>query len=210
MKRPKIFVSIALIFTSLFLLSACGSSPTTDTTTGTPTTTGTTNVADDLAKQGKILYQGTDFTIAIPDRWEVISKDDFTSNFPAETAVAFRNNVKNEIFTANITISVQPLEVDIPAEDFGKNSIKKQKEYILDFKDTRNSVQDLTYQNGKIKTYFVQSEGKKSAIDPLVKFAQLFIVNNKKAYTITAAYLPNEDENVVNAINEMINSFALK
>jgi len=206
MKTQKIFIPITTIFISLFLLSSCGNS--TDTTQ--PTSTDSTDVATDLAAQGKVLYQGQDFTIAVPDRWEVISKSDFTSNFPEDVVVAFRNNVKNEIFTANMTIAIQTLPEDIPSQDFGINSIKKQKEYILEFKDTRYSAQDLIYKDTKIPTYFVQSEGKKSGADPLIKFAQLFVVYNKKAYTITAAYLPTEDESVVNAINEMINSFALK
>lgn len=206
MKKSKFKIVLSVVLTSLFLLSGCGDADDNNSLTSADTNTATT----DLEKQGKVLYQGVDFTIAIPEQWEVITKEDMTANFPQEVVVAFRNNVKNEIFTANITIAIQDIPEQISADDFGKNSVKKQKEYILDFKDLRSSKQDLVYKDETISTYFIQSEGKKSGADPLVKFAQLFIVNELKAYTITAAYLPNEDENVVNAINEMINSVALK
>jgi hypothetical protein len=202
MKKINFTVVAILTLTSAFLASGCGGT--------TPATPAPDTAAADLAKQGKVLYQGQDFTIAIPDKWEVISKEEFTTNYPKEIIVAFRNNVKNEIFTANMTVAIQSLDVEIPAEDFGKNSVKKQSEFVPSFKELRSSTQDLTFGQTKIPTYFIQSEGKKSTQEPLLKFAQLFVVNNKKAYTVTAAYLPTEDENVVNAINEMINSFSLK
>lgn len=193
---------VTAIFGSLFVYGCGGSDDDGDTPTDTTTT--------DLEKQGKVMYQGKDFTIVIPQKWDVISPEEFTSNYPKEVVISFRNNIKNEIFTANITIAVTALENEISSEDFGKNSVKKQKEFIPEFKETKTSKQDLTFKEEKILTYFIQSEGKKSAQDPLLKFAQLFAVYNKKAYTISASYLPTEDENVVNAINEMINSFSLK
>lgn len=50
------------------------------------------------------IYENTVFTITIPKDWDVIEKDDFTSEVPEETQVVFRNNVKNETFTSNVAV----------------------------------------------------------------------------------------------------------
>ncbi len=56
----------------------------------------------------------------------------------------------------------------------------------------------------------LEFEGKRSVTDPVIHFKQLFLINGGIGYTLTAGYLPTEDESVVKVLNEMLNSFALK
>jgi len=70
-------------------------------------------------------YDNTAFTISYPKDWEVIDSKSFTSNVPAETLIDFRNNIKNEIFTANTNISQSKLPLEITSADFGKSTLLK-------------------------------------------------------------------------------------
>lgn len=163
-----------------------------------PTSTDTT------PSTGETLYSTSDFSMIYPQDWEILEKDDFTSNVPLETIVDFRSNVKNEIFTANINISVMNIEENLSAQDFAKSSLAKIKTSLIGFQEILNEP------FSKENSYILEFEGKKSPSDPVVHFRQLHFVNGEKGYVVTAAYAPAEDESVVNAIDGMLNSFALK
>ena len=46
--------------------------------------------------------EAEDFFMQVPEGWDVIEQ--FTSNYPPNTVVAFRNNVKDNDFIANINV----------------------------------------------------------------------------------------------------------
>ena len=77
----------------------------------------------DLTEVGKTLYETSDFSIQVPKEWETVEKSSYPSNVPAQTQIDFRNNIKNEIFTANISISKKELPENISSEDFAKSSL---------------------------------------------------------------------------------------
>ncbi|OGJ41801.1 hypothetical protein A3B60_00720 [Candidatus Peregrinibacteria bacterium RIFCSPLOWO2_01_FULL_39_12] len=158
----------------------------------------------------KISYEETDFSLSIPSSWEVINKDSFTSNVPANTIVGFRNNIKNEGFTANLNITQTNLTEEISSEDFAKSSMAKTKNSLVNFAEINKDTTSVNSPDGEIEAYLAEMEGKKSANEPVVHFKQLHVVNKDKAYTITAAYLKEEDESVINMLDEMIGSFTLK
>jgi hypothetical protein len=158
----------------------------------------------------KTLYEETDFSLSIPASWEVINKDSFTSNVPANTIVGFRNNIKNETFTANLNITQTNLTEEISSEDFAKSSMAKTKNSLVNFVEINKDTAKVNSPDGEIEAYLIEMEGKKSANEPVIHFKQLHIVNGGKAYTITAAYLKEEDESVTNILDEMVGSFTLK
>lgn len=154
-------------------------------------------------------YQGAGFTIPYPKDWEVIDGKTFTSNVPAETIVAFRNNLKNEIFTANTNISITPIPETINSEDFGKSTLLKSKESLVGFNELSKEEISFLYGNTELKTFISGFEGKKTPSDPVVRFKQLYIAGQGQGYVITSAYLPTEDESVVKMCDEMLHSFSL-
>lgn len=180
------------IGTSLFL-AGCGSG---DSDTSTNETAGV----------GEKTYAGSDFSINYPQDWEVIEPDSYTSNVPRQTVVAFRNNIQNEIFTANLSINIQNLDEDISSDDFTKSTLSKTKKALLSFSELPST--DIKI--GDIETKIIEFEGKKSPSEGIIHFKSINIVKNKTAYTLMTAYLPNEDESVVNNIDTMLNSFSLK
>lgn len=153
---------------------------------------------------GEILYEDAGFSITLPADWEIIRQGEFTSNVPLETIVAFRNNIKNEIFTANIVISKDNIQEGLSAADFAKSSTAKNRNSLVGFEQ----ISESQYQEEN--TYLTVFEGKKSSSDPVVHFQQLHVVDGETGYLVTAGYLPNEEESVVKILEEMLDSFALK
>ena len=86
----------------------------------------------------------------------------------------------------------------------------KTKNSLVDFTEINKDTAKASSPDGEIEAYSVEMEGKKSVNEPVVHFKQLHIVNGDKAYTITAAYLKEEDESVINMLDEMVSSFTLK
>jgi len=191
-----------LVLISVFALSLTGCFGETTDTGGTIGT----------AAPGKILYETNDFAVEIPDDWEIVESGDFTYNVPSDTIVAFRNNIKSEIFTANVNVSkVLISEEDLSAEDFAKSSKSKVKNSLLSFKEFEGSGVGGTILIGDIEvaTHYLAFQGKKDSPDPIVNFGQLYTVYNGIGYTITGSHLPEEDETIVNYVDQMLNSFAL-
>ena len=182
---------------SSFLFAGCsGGGSTTSTTT--------------TVKEGNVLYDNTAFSLQIPKQWEVIDKTSFTSNVPAETVVGFRNNIKSDIFTANVNIAQKTLTTPTLAKDFAKSSLEILRNNLIGYTLLNEKDGKMTYGKDGLATYSTEFEGKKSASEQIIHFKQLYVINNNIAYTVSAAYLPNEDKSVVTTIGEMLDSFSLK
>lgn len=155
-------------------------------------------------------YDGGDFSIIINKDWEIIEADSFTSNVPAETAVGFRNNVKNEVFTTNLNIAKFTVTENIDSFDLSKSTTAKAKQSLLEFKQLNSENFSLENGENDIDTVILDYEGKKSASEPIIHFKQLYVINSSTAYILTAGYLPNESESTLTLIDKMIKSFRLK
>lgn len=147
---------------------------------------------------GKISYETADFFIFAPEDWEILEKNDLPSDAPAEFIVAFKNNVKHDIFTASVGITKDTFANKITSEDFMIKSRPEIENAIVGYNEISAEGSTLVF------------EGKKSATAPNIRFKAIYIMNEKVGYTLTAAYVPDEDESVVNMTEEMLNSFTLK
>lgn len=164
-------------------------------------------IKKEAAAAGKIIYENEEFSIQFPKDWEIIEKNSYPSNVPAEVIVDFRNNMKNEIFTANLNIAKkESQEKEMTVRDFAKGSLAVIKNSLMNF----NLITEAEGKIGELKTYTLEFEGKKTSSEAIIHFKQLYIVNNGSSYTLTTSHLPAEDESVVNAMQEMLDSFALK
>ena len=144
------------------------------------------------------------FSIKIPQDWEVLRTTDFPASVPKETIAVVKNKIKSHTFTANVNIAQITVAKETTAMDIAKGTKAKIKTSLLNYKEISESTdEELT----KVTTLF---EGKKSASSPMLKFKQLYAANKEAGIIITAAYLPNEDESVVKLMDEMLDSFSLK
>lgn len=160
--------------------------------------------------QTKNLYSGSGFEISVPLDWEILEAKDFTANVPPETQVAFRNNIKSEIFTANVNVTKNTLTEEISSIDFAKSSAAKVGQSLLSFEKLKEENYAFADGDNEINTLWIEFQGKQSATSDLIRFKQLFVVKGTTAFTVTGALLPSEDESIVKQIDEMLNSFTLR
>lgn len=159
---------------------------------------------------GEKLYSHSNFSIIIPQDWEIIESKDFPSNVPKETIVVFGNNIKSEIFTANVNVSIKEVGETATSSDYAKNSKTQASTSLLSFTEIGSENIEVQYGANPIEGTILEFSGKKSAEEPIIKFKQLFVVNKGFGYTVTAASIPEEDQTVVKYMDRMINSFSLK
>lgn len=171
-------------------------------------TTDETETAIEI-QPSEVLYEGGDFSLIVNKDWEIIETDSFTSNVPLETIVGFRNNLKNEVFTANLNIAKFEVQEGINSRDLGKSTIAKAKQSLLAFQELKSENYVLKNGNLEIETIISDYEGKKSASEPIINFRQLYIVKESVAYILTAGYLPGEAESTLTLLDKMLKSFRL-
>ncbi len=180
-----------------FVLSGCFGIGEEEGVTGEPTA-------------GEIKYNHTNFSILVPQDWEIIDEKNFTSSIPAEIIVDFRNNIKSEIFTANLSVFAVSVEEGISASDLAISSKAKAEDSLVSFEGISSEKVDVPYGEGFVTGERIIFKGKKTASDPIVYFEQIYVIQNGVGYVVTAASLFEEDETVANYLDRMLNSFALK
>lgn len=200
MKKILTVISVALML-SIFTgcLGIGEDTATTDTTTPTQGT-----------PQSYKNFENKDFSIIYPENWEVLNEDAFTSNVPATTVVVFRNNIKSDIFTANLNVSQATISEGTTSEDFALQTLNTEKYNLIGFTELKRENYTLGEGESAIKTFITTFQGRKTITETLVEFKQLCIARNGFGIIITAAYLPNEDQNVVYQLDQMVKAFTLK
>lgn len=186
-----------LVILSSLLLSACGSDE---------------NQQDQNQDQpGNTTFQGDNFTITYPTEWEVITPEDLPAETPTNVLVGIRNNIRSEIFTANVNVLRSPaLTEGQTLEDLAKDTEQKAKNNLLEYQKLGNEDKEITMGDQTIDAKMLEYEGKISASSPLVHFTQVLVFTDSNGFVITGAYLPNEAENVRESISQIINSFQIK
>jgi hypothetical protein len=155
-------------------------------------------------------YERSDFSLLYPGDWEILESGQFTSNVPSSTVVVFRNNLKNDIFTASLNVSQSEITAGTTSKDFSLQTLNVQKYNLVGFNELSREEYTLGDEITGEKTFISTFQGRKTATESLVEFKQLCIARNGFGMIITAAYLPNEEQSVVMMLDEMLKSFALK
>ncbi len=195
----KKFLSGLFIVLSVLSFTACGSE---NENTSTST--------DINLEAGQKLYENSELALAYPQDWEVLERDDFTSNFPASTVVAMRSNLKNEKFTPNISVNKKEFKEDTASIDFAKGTIEQAKNTLQNFKEIESKAVKVKFGKTELDGYLATFQGKNDAASPILNFSQLYVVNGKTGYMITAAYLSDTDQATTKMIDSSLNSFMLK
>ncbi len=198
----KKFQVLGLLVTSILVISGCfnfGSNP--GTTTSKPTANDRIRTIDDLKY---------DFTIQLPREWDVIEKKDFTADVPPETVVVFRNNIKNEDFTANVSIIRTELQTPKETLEYAKEVINRQKNGLYNYKETKRDLVKIQIGDKNVDTYLTYFEAKKDPGNDVVKFMQTYAVKNNAAYIALGAMSTKENDNNAKTVEDIIKSWKLK
>lgn len=196
--KPRHFI-LAASALSLLTLAGCinlgGSTPGTTTKPANETT---------------VTYETGQFSISIPKDWEVIESKDFTSDVPKETVVVFRNNVKNENFTANINIVRNTLQDPTSTLDYAKMVLNREKTGLYNYNESRRDPVKILIGSTETDTFFTLFEAKKSTADKNIRYLQTYAVQGENAYIVTGAAAPSEDANMLKTMEDTIKTFKLK
>jgi hypothetical protein len=192
----KKIISVIFMFGFLISLNGCFGS---DSTSPTPE-----------IKTQTTLYENDEFSIYFPSEWEKIEKTDFTSEMPKETQVAFRNNVKSEIFTANVNVSKTDISERLTSKEYANEIIESQKQNLKNFKEITKEDLNLKISSTDVSSVLYVFDGKQRASDETAKFSQTYLVKGNTGYIATCAVSLTEDENTASICENMIRSFGLK
>jgi len=155
-------------------------------------------------------YATKDFRILIPDEWEIIEPNRFTSQTPVNTLIAFRNNVRNENFTANVVIITNALQQTISTTDYSRLLLQKLKTELIGYTELQVENIPITIGAGLENTLFSFIEGREGSNSDVKRFMQSSGVKEKNAYIAIGSFLSDDLEATAQTIEKMIRSFEIK
>lgn len=165
--------------------------------------------------EGFHAYSTGEFSMQIPDEWEVITPEKFQSNVPKNTLIAFRNNIKDEKFTANVVVIKNELigEQEIPTLDYAKSLRQKVSQDLSAYSEVAVEQIKVFVDGKENETVFLYVLGREQPESELKKFIQVSAVKGKTAYIAIGSMLPTESETntaLTDKIVTMVKSFELK
>lgn len=200
MEKTSKILAIILITSTLSGCSFFSSS----TDTGTTTPTASTN-------PNKVTYSASDFDITVPRDWEILDGEKLPAGSPKSVVVAFKNNIKNKKFIANMNISEYDAKNEKTTQEEVVKSMKDNyKNTLIDFKDLGDSKINVSAGGKPIEAILSTFSGKSDAAENPKNIKQLYVQYNNISYIITTSYGQDEDSEVIAKIDETISSFELK
>ena len=159
----------------------------------------------------KVSYEATDFTITVPRDWGILDGTKLPAGSPESVVVAFKNNIKNKKFIANMNIAeYNSKDEKTTQEEVVKSMKDNYKNSLIDFTDAGNTTASINAGGKPTEGILTTFSGKSDAAENIKNFKQLYVKYNDITYIITASYGQDEDSEVIAKIDETINSFELK
>ncbi len=152
-------------------------------------------------------YNNNQFAFSFPSTWDVIEPKDFTSEIPRETQLNVRNNIKNDTYTANITVVKNDLQLTLSSLDYAKQILNRQKTGLLDYKETKREIIQIQVGGQSTETYYTEFEGRLNQTEPVLKFIQAYAVKDKAGFIIMGSFSTQENSSVIDKIIAAVKSF---
>ncbi len=153
-------------------------------------------------------YQGEQFSLSPPKDWDTITT--FTKEYPVGTVIAFRNNIKDEMFTANINIFTKSILHDFTPIDLALEELKNHETNLINYKEISRENTKITISGKALDTLLIYFEGKQSHEEEIVRFMQIFAAKDGVGYIVTFAAKQDESEEIVKEGEKTIRSFVVK
>lgn len=190
----KIFATSLL--TALLLTNCGGSSTSTDVS------------SEDSETPRYITYRTSDFSIDVPDTWKTVNT--FTENYPSDLRIAFKNNIQDATFTANVTVLREDNPKELTSADFTQQKLSDHTDHLLNYSLISQDEITLTVSGADSATILNTFSGKNTTSGPTLEFMQVVLTKADKAWTVTASYRDDEDAFTVEKMQTMLNSFAVR
>lgn len=185
-----LFAALAL------LLSACGGSTNEATSTGP---------AEDSYF---FTYKTAEFTIEVPSTWATVNA--FPSDVPEDVRVAFRNNIQERDFLANVTVIRETQDQGLTNADLSQAKLADHEAHLINYTLISQEELQLSVGGSASASFLNTFQGKNEASSPTLTFQQIYLNKGNEAWTVTASYDPDEDAFAVEKMNHMLKSFTLR
>lgn len=153
------------------------------------------------------MYRTAEFEMEVPDTWDRINS--FTSEYPEEVRIAFRNNVKDGDFVANVNVLREDNPKNLTTADFAQKKLASHAETLLNYQLLSQEELTLNIGNNSSASLLNTFQGKHTSSGQTLEYMQVYLASGDQGWTITAAYTPNEDPFVIERMRRMLTSFTL-
>lgn len=160
--------------------------------------------------EGFHLYESAELSIQVPNDWELFTPVNFKSDMPKNTVIAFRNNLRNVKFTANVVIVKNSLTDKISSADYAKALHEKVQNSLSSYKELAAEKRNLLIGGQDTESLFTDATGRSAEDADIRRYMQIAAVKDKNAYVVTGAMSPTEDQSIVDKITTAIGSFEVK
>lgn len=160
--------------------------------------------------EGFHVYSTEEFSIQVPDEWETLTLVNFKSDTPKNTLIAFRSNIRNPKFTANVAIVKNELSQEILGLDYAKVLRQKTADSLADFHEILTEQTKLMISGKETDSILFASNGREATDQNLKRFIQISGVKGKTAYIAVGSLLVEEGEDTAKKIETMLRNFEVK
>lgn len=168
-----------------------------------------TGTTDDAAETPRFVeYKTGDFQMEIPEDWEIVNS--FSSDYPAGIRVAFKNNLQESDFVANVSVIREENADNLTSYDYTQSKLADHEDHLLNYKLLSQEELSLKVGSATSVTTLNTFEGKNEATSETLQFMQTALTKGDRAWVVTASYNPDEDEFTIDRMTTMLNSFQLQ
>ena len=189
----------ACLATLAFLLPGCFGG-------GDTTTIEATSQIEPIAFYRAIEVQ--DLGMQVPEDWETITE--FSSQYPKNTLVAFRNNVQDHNFIANINIVQNQVAEGTQSADYALTMLETLSTQLVNYKKISQTDFNVNVSGTAVPTYLIEFEGTNDSTEPVREFIQLYVVKGTNAYIVTGTYDALDTQLAIDQIKQSLKTVYLK
>jgi hypothetical protein len=154
-------------------------------------------------------YRTAEYEIDVPDDWETITA--FSSEYPDNIRIAFRDNIKDGDFTANVTVFKEDNEKQRLNADISQKYLSDHSDTLINYELVSQEEVVLDLLGAASQSILNTYEGKNDTNDPNITYMQTYLVEGDIVWVVTASYYaPTEDEFTVERLETMLKSFTAR
>jgi hypothetical protein len=192
----KQFTSLSVLLLSILLITGCGSDE--------PTTEGPVTEILTFYR----LVESNEFSLQVPEDWETIQN--FTTAYPENTIVAFRNNIQDHDFIANINVVRNEVTEGTTSADYAIEMFDTISNQLINYKKLNEESYTLYVGANPIETFLYEFQGINDPTETTKQFIQIYGTNGTNAYVATGSYDADDSELAIDQIQQSMRTFMLK
>ena len=153
-------------------------------------------------------YSTSDFSITIPQDWEVLQ--DFDTTYPETTIMAVRNHVKESDFVANVNVTYSKVEKGIDLNAFASNMLDTHRTTLTNFKEVSRENLSIVVDSAPATSVLNVFEGRQGPEAQMLRFFQTYGYKGDIVYTVTGIHNLSEERFAREKVENTVRSFEIK